>query len=109
MEKRGAHRIKVKLNAERISGNHKYGVFIENISEKGIHLITTHTKSHAEYFPGKDVDLKFYLHPGKPVNLRCKIRWACTKMPPNGMTDSIGLEIIDPPKQYIEFVKTLSL
>lgn len=107
MEKRGARRIKVKLNAERISGNQKYGVFIENISEKGIHLITTHSKSHADYFPGKDVDLKFYLNPQKAVSLRCKIRWVCTKMPPNGMTDSIGLEIIDPPKQYIEFVKRL--
>jgi hypothetical protein len=103
MKKRHSKRIKVKLNAERISGNEKYGVFIENISEKGIHIITTHLKTHKEYAPGTDIDLKFRLSSGETLNLYCKVRWAYSE----GPTDSIGMEILDPPLQYIEFVQSL--
>ena len=107
MEKRRTKRIKVHLKAERISGNEKYGVFIENISEHGIHMITTPAETHKKYTPGTDIDLKFQLNTGETLNLQCKVRWAHLKIPPDGMTDSIGLEIIDPPEKYFEFVKTL--
>ncbi len=107
MEKRRSKRVKVDLKAERISGNEQYGVFIENISEYGIHMLTTHSKKHHQYFPGADVDLKFRLSSGKTIDLRCQVRWAHSKIPPNGITDSIGLEIINPPQQYLAFVKAL--
>ena len=41
------------------------------------------------------------------INLRGTTKWAYYKMPPDGLTDSIGLEIIDPPQEYISFVRTL--
>jgi hypothetical protein len=107
MEKRRSRRIKVHLKAERISGDDKYGVFIENISENGIQMITAPLKEHLKYTDGTDIDLRFHLLTGDTLNLHCKVRWSHPKIPPNGMTDSIGLEIIDPPKQYIDFVKTL--
>jgi hypothetical protein len=107
MERRRSRRIKVKLKAERISGNEKFGVFIENISETGIHIITTPSKKHRKYSPGTDIDLKFMLKTGDTIDLRCKVIWAELKSPPNGLTDSIGLEIIDPPPQYIEFIRAL--
>lgn len=107
MEKRRLKRIKVNLKAERISGNEKYGVFIENISENGIHIITTHLETHKKYTPGTNIDLKFQLSTGDILNLQCKVRWAHLKIPPNEMTDSIGLEVINPPPKYIEFVKAL--
>lgn len=107
MEKRCSKRIKVNLKAERLSGNEKYGVFIENISENGIHMITTPSKTHKKYTRGTDIDLKFHLSSGETLNLQCKVRWAHLKIPPNGLTDSIGLEIIDPPLKYIEFVRAL--
>ena len=107
MEKRRTKRIKVNLKAERISGNDKYGVFIENISEHGIHMITTHAETHKKYISGTDIDLKFQLNTGETLNLQCKVRWAHLKVPPNGLTDSIGLEIIDPPAKYLDFVKAL--
>jgi len=107
MEKRRSKRIKVNLKAERISGDEKYGVFIENISEQGIYMITTHSKAHNKYTPGTDIDLRFQLSSGKTINLHCKVIWAHSKIPPDGLTDSIGLEIIDPPPLYIEFVKAL--
>ncbi len=107
MEKRRSKRIKVNLKAERISGNEKNGVYIEDISENGIHMITTPSSAHEKYTPGTDIDLKFQLSSGETLNLHCKVRWAHSKIPPNGLTDSIGLEIIDPPPKYIEFVKAL--
>ena len=107
MEKRRSRRLQVSLKAERISGNEKHGVFIENISENGIYMLTTPSSAHKKYAPGTDVDLKFRLSSGETLNLRCKVKWSYLKVPPNGLTDCIGLEIIDPPKQYIEFVKAL--
>jgi hypothetical protein len=107
MEKRRSKRIKVNLKAERISGDEKYGVFIENISEKGIHMITTPSNMHKKYTPGTDIDLKLRLSSGETLNLHCKVIWAYLNVPPNGLTDSIGLEIIAPPPKYIEFVKAL--
>lgn len=108
MEKRRSKRIKVNLKAERISGDEKYGIFIENISENGIHILTTASREHVKYSAGSDVDLHFKLTNGKTLNLHCKVRWSCLKTPPNGLTDSIGLEIINPPSQYIDFVRTLN-
>lgn len=107
MEKRRFKRIKVKLKAERISGDEKYGVLIEDISENGIHIITTPSNTHKKYTPGTDIDLKFLLISGETLNLHCKVIWAHSKIPPDGLTDSIGMEIIDPPPKYIEFVKAL--
>ena len=107
MEKRRSKRIKVHLKAERISGDKNYGVFIENISENGIQMLTTPSSEHIKYTTGTDIDVKFHLSKGKTLNLHCKVRWSYLKIPPNGLTDSIGLEIIDAPLQYIEFVKAL--
>jgi PilZ domain len=103
MEKRRYKRTTVYLKAERISGDEKYGVFIENISDKGIHMLAT----HAPYPPGKNIDVKFHIAQRKPLILHCRVRWSCPKVPRNGLTDSIGLEILDPPPQYIEFVRML--
>jgi len=108
VERRRAKRIRVSLKAERISGNEKYAVFIENISEHGIQMITSPSNTHKKYIPGQDMELKFRLSSGETLNLNCKVRWAYYKTPPERLTDSIGLEIIDPPLKYIEFVSALS-
>ncbi|HMK48469.1 MAG TPA: PilZ domain-containing protein [Thermodesulfovibrionales bacterium] len=108
MEKRGANRIKISLKAERISGDKKHGVFIENISESGMNIIIANEKTLREYFPGNDVDLRFHLSSGEALNLHCRVRWFCPDSPPDIRTESIGLEIIDPPPRYIEFVRTLT-
>ena len=107
MERRCSKRIRVTLKAERISGDNKHGVFIENISETGIHMTTSPSKEHMKYVAGTDVDLRLSLSSGGTINLRCKVRWTCVKTPPDGLTDSIGLQILDPPAQYIELVRSL--
>lgn len=107
MERRRSKRIQVNLRAERISGDEKHAVFIENISEHGIHLITTSSHTHKKFAPGTEIELKFKLSTGETINLCSKVRWADFRIPPEKATDSIGLEIIDPPLHYIRFVRAL--
>ncbi|MBI4680203.1 MAG: hypothetical protein HY753_03050 [Nitrospirae bacterium] len=56
--------------------------------------------------PGTAFDLKFQLPSGQNVNLHCKVKWSF-KTPPHCLTSSMGLEIIDPPEEYKELLKTL--
>ncbi len=108
MERRTARRTSVNLKAERISGNKKYNVFIEDISETGIHLITAPSEAYKKYIPDTEIDVRLLLPNGERIKLRCRIAWSFHRIPPEREIDSIGLEIIDPPLQYIDFIRTLS-
>ena len=107
MERRRSKRIKIALKAERISGNEKYGVFIEDISESGIQMITAASKEHMKYSLGSKVDVRLLLTSGETIDLHCKVRWSYLRIPPERLTDCIGLEIADPPSRFIEFVHSL--
>jgi hypothetical protein len=109
MERRRSRRIAVSLNAKRISGDEKHTIFIEDISESGIHIITAPSIAYRKYAPGTDIDVSFRISPKRKITLHCKTRWAYHKMPPEKEVDSIGLEIIHPPDEYIEFIRALSL
>jgi hypothetical protein len=106
MEKRRSERKIVTLKAEIVSGDKSYAGVVENISEEGIYVITTPSKNPMDFTHGTMVELKFQLHSGEGMNLHCKVIWAY-KTPPHGLTNSIGVEIIEPPAQYKEFLKTL--
>ena len=107
MEKRRSRRITVKLKAESLSGAKNKGVFIENISTQGIHILTDPSHTATTLTSGTELDLKFQLPSGETLTLRCIIKWSYPNIPPNGVTNSIGLEIINPPLKYKEFVKSL--
>ena len=108
MERRRSNRIAVNLKAQRISGDEKHTVFIEDISESGIHIITAPSVAYKKYTPGMEIDVRFQISAREKITLHCKTRWAYHKMPPEKEIDSIGLEILDPPVEYIEFIKVLS-
>ena len=108
MDKRRLQRLRVNLKAERISGRGNHTVFIENISEQGILILIPHSSEIKKFRPGTGIDLKFKLNSGKAISLNCKVRWSYPKTPPEGLTDSIGLEIIEPPDEYRNFVKALN-
>jgi len=108
MERRRSRRVKFSLKAERISGSGDRTVFIENISEEGILMVLPHSKKAEKFQPGMIVDLRFRLSSGKDIDLTCIVRWAVQKMPPDGKTDSVGLEIEKPPVLYQKFVRTIS-
>lgn len=107
MERRHSKRFQFTLKAERISGSGDRSVFIENISEKGIMMVMPHSKRSGKFEPGKDVELHFQLTTGKTIRLSCTVRWVFQRTPPDGLTDSIGLEIKRAPLSYREFVHSL--
>jgi hypothetical protein len=105
MERRCSKRIIVSLKAELISDGVNYAGFIENLSENGLFVTTTPTKTTIVFTPEAPCAIKFQLPSGETLNLPCKIIWAY-RTPPHGITNSIGLEIIDQHQKYIEFLKT---
>jgi hypothetical protein len=105
MERRRASRVTVNLKAERISCNKDCSVFIENLSESGIYMTTAPAKNN-EFVPGTELDLELELNSGKIINLNCNVKWAIDNSP-DDLTGSVGLEIIDPPSEYREFLNNL--
>ncbi len=105
MERRRSKRIKVNLKAERISCTDNCSVFIEDLSESGISMLTTNTKKK-NYVTGTEIDLELELSTGETMNLNCNVKWAYDNSPEDP-TNHVGLEIVDPPHKYMEFLKTL--
>ncbi len=99
-------RIRVSLKAEHIWDGSRLPVFIENISEQGMHMVTLHKGPDNQLSPGTHVDLKLQMTTGESLPLRCEVRWSAAQAPPDGVTDSVGLRVCDPPPQYVSFVRT---
>ncbi len=107
MERRRSKRIILSLEAKLISGDISYDGLIGNISEDGIFMRTMPTKASIDSFtPGTNFELKFQLPSEGKLSLHCRVIWS-HKTPPHGLTYSMGMEIIDPPPEYKEFLKTL--
>jgi hypothetical protein len=104
MEIRRAERKMVRLMAEYTSGPVKRLVFIENVSGEGMHMVTLNKGMKDQFFPGKSVELKLGLASGERIPLRCEVRWVSAERPPYATSYGVGLEIIDPPSQYVSFV-----
>ncbi len=106
MERRRAKRLTVNLKAERISCTKNCSVFIENLSETGISMITSPT-SNKVYVTGSAIHLKLKLLTGDTIKLNCNVKWYYDNSSED-MTNSVGLEIVDPPDEYKAFLKTLN-
>ncbi|RJQ48244.1 MAG: PilZ domain-containing protein [Nitrospiraceae bacterium] len=105
MERRRTKRLTVNLKAERITCTKNCSVFIENLSESGIYMITAPAKNN-DYVPGSEIDLELELKDGNIISLNCLVKWAVNNSP-DDLTNSVGLEIVDPPSEYREFISTL--
>jgi hypothetical protein len=103
-----SHRKFVSLMADYVEGGLNLPVFIGNVSEKGMHMVTLKKYTEGKLFPGNNVELKLRLSPEERIPLSCEVRWVPTDIFPYGVTYGVGLEIITPPSQYISFVKSLS-
>ena len=101
MESRHSRRLIISLPAEMIVGDKHYASSIENISDKGIYLITAPVPPSRTLNPDTTIKLKFKMPSGEKLDLSCNIKWAF-QTPPHGYTNSIGLEIIDAPLTYID-------
>ena len=106
-DRRRAKRIVIKLKAEIVTESQGSNIgYLENLSEEGIYMISVPANPMIDFQPGTTFDLKFQLSSGQKLNLHCKVKWSF-KTPPHGLTNSMGLEIIDPPEEYKELLKTL--
>ena len=95
----------VNIRAELVCGDRRYAGSIENISPAGVYVVTAPTRSTRDFAPDSALELRFKFPSGEKLNLHCIVKWSYST-PPHGLTNSIGLQIIDPPLTYKEFLKT---
>jgi len=101
-------RIPVYLKADLISDDKSYAGIIGNLSEEGAYVEIENVKTAMPFLPRKKLKLKFQVAPKKTLNLLCEVVWLYTKIiQPHGLTNSVGLEIINPPPKYKYFFKSL--
>ena len=100
-------RIPVNIEAEIISYSGSYPAYIRNVSEHGIHVKVAEMEPVSFSKPDTKVDLKFRLPSGTTINLYCRKKWS-NKNTANSFIENIGIEIIDPPDEYIKFLRVMS-
>ncbi len=105
-ERRKSKRSSVEIKAERLSCIKNCSVFIENLSESGINIITAPAKNPNLFEPGSEVELKLQTKNNGIIKLQCNVKWVYDNSPED-FTNSVGLEINNPPEDYRNFVSTL--
>lgn len=107
MEKRRHKRIIDNLDAEITAGDITYAGIIMNLSEDGCYMVTATSNKDVELGNHLKLKLKCKLPSGKALNMNCEVKWFQTKTSPYGTSFSMGMEIINPPLKYKEFIKSL--
>ena len=105
MEQRISKRIPVSLEAHLTWGGITYRAFITGISEKGLYVIAP---SSAMDFAGRNksaVTVEFHAAPDEMLELQCKEVWSDNDTSAHS-TQTIGLEIQNPPPAYAEFYRS---
>lgn len=105
IKKRQHKRFPVTINAKIISDGKSYEGMIGNVSEEGImHTITTFVQTTKGFTPKKIIKLNFKIPLGETVHLNGEVMWfLCPSSEKKSLI--IGVKIIDPPSQYIEWIK----
>jgi hypothetical protein len=106
MDARQNKRFIVSLEAELILKDVHIASSIENLSERGVYVVAAPSKFFSEFAPDTCLELKFQLPSGEKQCLNCRVKWSY-KTPPHGLTNSIGMEIIDPPSSFKESLRAL--
>ncbi len=100
----------VQFPMHLIIGDKRYAGNIINISTTGVAMyVNTH-------FPEKTIDCKkgeiltLELQPplGKLIKLKCQIKWLRFQHYSEGLTTSMGMEIIDAPADFINLFNSLN-
>jgi hypothetical protein len=107
MEKRRHKRIIDNLDAEITSGEITYSGIIMNLSEDGCYMVTATSNKDVEIGNYSKITLKCKLPSGKALSMNCEVKWFQTKTSPYGTSFSMGMEIINPPLKYKEFINSL--
>jgi len=107
VEKRRNKRIIDNLDAEITTGNKTYAGIIMNLSEEGCYLVTATSNKDVGFSNHSRLKLKCKLPSGKALNMDCEVKWFQRKTSPYGTSFSMGMEIIDPPLKYKQFIRSL--
>jgi hypothetical protein len=93
--KRAATRITAGYKAEITFEGKTYHGIVENLSETGVNITIVIQEKEPIFPPGKKLKITFVVQTDETVTFDCLIRWAA-KLPPQGLNNGIGLEILDP-------------
>lgn len=108
MEKRRHERIIESLDAEIVSNGTVYSCIVMNFSAEGLYIVTATANSIVEISPSTVLQLNCTLPSGSRLSMECKIIWFQTKPSSHGVAFSLGLEIMNPPEEYKDFVASIS-
>jgi hypothetical protein len=107
MEKRRSERVNHKLEAKAIVGDKICDGIIENFSREGILKIISYEKTE-ELHPGMILVVNFQAPSGQELKLNCEIKWVSIKKDETHLLKNIlGMEILNPPQVYTEFIQAL--
>lgn len=106
-DQRRSKRIVDNLDADIIASGSNYSGIIMNFSEEGLYMVTANAKSVEDITPSTKLQLRCKLPSGENLRLHCEVKWFQAKTSPHGVSCSMGMEILNPPKQYKEFVKSI--
>lgn len=106
MGKKRSRRIDVNLKAECVAVDNNRIVLIKNVSKEGVCIQSAPSDSTIELPSGIPVELQIELPSGESLHLNCEIRWVDQDAADNTKSN-VGLEIIDPPAKYRDFIKNL--
>lgn len=98
------NRIPVELDAKISLNGNKYCGFIRNLSLGGI-LVSTNKKIKVS--TNEKVEVKYKLSSKKTLHLYCRVKWFTSHDDTNDFKFSMGLEIINPPAIYKDFLHSI--
>ncbi len=107
MEKRRTERLVDSMDAEIISEGIRYPGIVMNFSEEGLYMVTATANMSVNISPSSILKMKCMLPTGDQVNVDCEVKWLQTRTSPYGVTFSLGMELLDPPKEYKKFISSL--
>ncbi|MHA2219382.1 MAG: PilZ domain-containing protein [Candidatus Hodarchaeales archaeon] len=106
MLNRFSGRMNVDLETEIIFNNTSYEAKIENVSEEGLLIRIYPEHGSVDFYPGTIIKLKLEIPSGEKVSIDCNVVWS-KKDVLDAVTNNLGLQVLEIPPQYNEFVKTL--
>jgi hypothetical protein len=107
MERRRKDRFPVTLSATIVSDGKSYEGIIGNVSEEGLaYTITTFVETTGDFVPRGIMETIVRIPSGDKLCLSAEVRWFLKPSPARSSL-IIGMKIIDPPREYIEWVDKL--
>lgn len=97
-------KLPVCLEGELIFSDGRYAAFVENISEDGMYMSIAHITTKDHIRPKSKLFLKVRLPSGKRILLNCREKWS-ERNTPHSLIARIGMEIINPPEEFIKFIE----